>query len=197
MLAKSAKTSSDRDVKAAGPGPGAPAGSGRHLPAHGVFLRSSAASVAQRSHCGHAPVRQNRAPAPAREGESMGDSSKTGAGGASFDRRIFLGGALAPGAEVLAAACGSSATVNESGHHPPGRVRPRSHRARGVPDAGEPVVRPLLRRVQGRPGFGDHPAGNLGVFSQAFPGNTFGPRPAASFPSISVWPPTSESAPTT
>ena len=44
----------------------------------------------------------------------MGNSSHKDAGSASFDRRIFLGGALATGAGVLAAACGSSPTVSKA-----------------------------------------------------------------------------------
>ncbi|HVB93476.1 MAG TPA: alkaline phosphatase family protein [Acidimicrobiales bacterium] len=102
----------------------------------------------------------------------MGDSTKRGAGGASFDRRIFLGGALATGAGVLAAACGSSPTVSKAATTAP---------AGSDLGAIEHVVFLMQENrsfdhyfgtYKGVRGFGDHPAGSLGAFSQPFPGNT-------------------------
>ena len=107
----------------------------------------------------------------------MGNNSKTGAGGASFDRRIFLGGALAAGAGVLAAACGSSGTVSKAATTLP---------AGSDLGAIEHVVFLMQENrlfdhdfgaYKGVRGFGDHPAGDLGAFSQPFPGHT-SPTPA-------------------
>jgi phospholipase C len=101
----------------------------------------------------------------------MGDSSKPGAGGTPFDRRIFLGGALATGAGLLAAACGSSPTVSHATTTAP---------AGSDLGAIEHVVFLMQENrsfdhyfgtYKGVRGFDDHPTGVLGAFSQPFPGN--------------------------
>ncbi len=90
---------------------------------------------------------------------------------ASFDRRIFLGGALAAGAGALLAACGSPSTVT---------------RAASIAPAGsdlgaiEHVVFLMQENrsfdhyfgtYKGVRGFDDHPANSLGAFSQPNPEN--------------------------
>jgi phospholipase C len=102
----------------------------------------------------------------------VGESSKPRPAGAPFDRRIFLGGALATGAGLLAAACGSSPTVSNATTTAP---------AGSDLGAIEHVVFLMQENrsfdhyfgaYKGVRGFDDHPAGNLGAFSQPFPGNT-------------------------
>jgi phospholipase C len=102
----------------------------------------------------------------------MGDSATGRAGAASFDRRMFLGGALAAGAGVLAAACGGSSTVSKAATTVP---------AGSDLGAIEHVVFLMQENrsfdhyfgaYRGVRGFGDHPAGDLGAFSQPYPGNT-------------------------
>ena len=51
-----------------------------------------------------------------------------------------------------------------------GRLRPRRHRACDLLHAGEPLLRPLLRRLQGRARLRRSPEGLLGAFAQAWPG---------------------------
>ena len=92
-----------------------------------------------------------------------------------LDRRQFLGGALAAGVGLIAASCGSPKTVA---------------RALLTPPAGSDLgaIEHVIYLMQenrsfdhyfgtypGVRGFGDHPAGQLGVFSQAFPANTTRP----------------------
>jgi phospholipase C len=102
----------------------------------------------------------------------MRNSSHKDAGSASFDRRIFLGGALATGAGVLAAACGSSPTVSKAATTVP---------AGSDLGAIDHVVFLMQENrsfdhyfgaYKGVRGFNDHPAGNLGAFSQPFAANT-------------------------
>ena len=92
--------------------------------------------------------------------------------GLPLDRRTFLGGALAAGAGVLAAACGSSGTIAKASTTLP---------AGSDLGAIEHVVYLMMENrsfdhyfgtYRGVRGFDDHPAGNLGAFSQAFPANT-------------------------
>jgi phospholipase C len=99
-------------------------------------------------------------------------NSVIGAGGPSFNRRHFLEGALALGAGALAAGCGSSATVNKAASTPP---------AGSDLGAIEHVVFLMQENrsfdhyfgsYKGVRGFDDHPAGDLGAFSQPFPENT-------------------------
>jgi phospholipase C len=90
---------------------------------------------------------------------------------AAFDRRSFLGGALALGAGAVAAACGSPATI---------------HRAASTAPAGSDLgaidhVVFLMQENRsfdhyfgsypGVRGFDDRPAGGLGAFAQPYPAN--------------------------
>ena len=86
--------------------------------------------------------------------------------GPVFDRRIFLGGALAAGAGALLSACGSPSTVAKA-----------SSTAPAGSDLGaiEHVVFLMQENrsfdhyfgcYPGVRGFDDHPAGSLGAFSQ-------------------------------
>src|ERR1700722_6209135 len=52
-------------------------------------------------------------------GTKMGTDPAAGARHPSFDRRVFLGGALALGAGALASACSSPATVARAASTPP------------------------------------------------------------------------------
>ncbi|MGH9080481.1 MAG: alkaline phosphatase family protein [Acidimicrobiales bacterium] len=100
--------------------------------------------------------------------------AETAAGG-SFDRRRFLGGALAVGAGVLAAGCGSSATVGKAASTAP---------AGSDLGAVEHVVFLMQENrsfdhyfgsYRGVRGFDDHPPDQLGAFAQPFPANTTRP----------------------
>ena len=91
---------------------------------------------------------------------------------AAFDRRLFLGGALAVGAGALASACGSPATVAKAAATTP---------AGSDLGAIEHVVFLMQENrsfdhyfgsYKGVRGFDDHATGQLGAFSQPFPGNT-------------------------
>ncbi len=93
-------------------------------------------------------------------------------GGGSFDRRQFLGGAFAVGAGVLAAACGSSATVDKAAATAP---------AGSDLGAVQHVVFLMQENrsfdhyfgtYRGVRGFDDHRPGQLGPFAQPFPANT-------------------------
>ncbi|MHB1713152.1 MAG: phospholipase C, partial [Acidimicrobiales bacterium] len=108
-------------------------------------------------------------------GEAVGSRSAMGAGSRSFDRRIFLGGALAAGAGALLSACGSSPTVAKAARTAP---------AGSDLGAIEHVVFLMQENrsfdsyfgsYPGVRGFDDHQAGSLGAFSQPFPANTTRP----------------------
>lgn len=102
----------------------------------------------------------------------MGEFSTSGAGTARFDRRLFLGGAVATGAGALAAACGSPSTVRKAASTPP---------AGSDLGAIEHVVFLMQENrsfdhyfgsYKGVRGFDDHTATNLGAFSQPYAANT-------------------------
>jgi len=96
-------------------------------------------------------------------------------GGIPFDRRVFLGGALATGVGALLAACGTPSTVTKAARTPA---------AGSDLGAVEHVVFLMQENrsfdhyfgsYPGVRGFDDHPADSLGAFSQPFPGNTTRP----------------------
>ena len=102
----------------------------------------------------------------------MGRSSTGGAGGRSFNRRLFLEGALAAGAGAIVAGCGSSATVTRASTTVP---------AGSDLGAVEHVVFLMQENrsfdhyfgsYKGVRGFDDHSEGNLGAFSQPLASNT-------------------------
>ena len=106
------------------------------------------------------------------EGSLMATVPADKAGAGSFDRRQFLGGALAVGAGVLVAGCGSSATVSKAASTAP---------AGSDLGAVEHVVFLMQENrsfdhyfgsYRGVRGFDDHPPGQLGAFAQPFPANT-------------------------
>ena len=90
----------------------------------------------------------------------------------AFDRRSFLGGALALGAGALAAACGSQATIHQAATTVP---------AGSDLGAVDHVVFLMQENrsfdhyfgsYRGVRGFDDHPPGGLGAFAQPYQGNT-------------------------
>ncbi len=94
-----------------------------------------------------------------------------GSGGRPFDRRHFLGGALALGTGALAAACGASSTIAKASTTDP---------AGSDLGAVEHVVFLMQENrsfdhyfgtYKGVRGFDDHPKGHLGAFAQPFPEN--------------------------
>ena len=96
----------------------------------------------------------------------MGMSSDNRVGGPAFNRRVFLGGALAAGAGAIAAGCGSSATVSKAA-----TTRPAGSDLGAI----EHVVFLMQENrsfdhyfgsYKGVRGFDDHPKGSLGAFSQ-------------------------------
>ncbi|MHB1518000.1 MAG: phospholipase C [Acidimicrobiales bacterium] len=89
-----------------------------------------------------------------------------------FDRRVFLGAAMAAGAGVLAAACGSPTAIDKAARTSP---------AGSDLGAVEHVVFLMMENrsfdhyfgtYRGVRGFDDHPPGSLGAFSQPDPSNT-------------------------
>ncbi len=101
-------------------------------------------------------------------GEGSGDSS----GAAAFDRRRFLGGAVALGAGALAAACGSPATIAKAS-----AVKPAGSDLGAI----EHVVFLMQENrsfdhyfgsYRGVRGFDDHPGDSLGAFAQPYAANT-------------------------
>ena len=68
-------------------------------------------------------------------------------------RRQFVSGGAAAGAAVLA----SNDLIARALAAPPALREARGHRARGDPDPGEPLVRPLLRLLPRRPGLRRRP----------------------------------------
>ena len=160
-----------------------------------------AGNVAQRSLTYKGPV--NGAP-DRRARESGGTRGGTGApvptgsvrhrsiGGSSSGARWPWGPAPWPPA---------AARVTDHGqgrHHTPGRLGPRCRRARRLPHAGEPLLRPLLRLLQGGPGLRRPSHGPPRRVRPALPGQHHRViRPGCSSPSISTRPPGSASAPTT
>jgi phospholipase C len=100
----------------------------------------------------------------------MGDHLAGRSGAARMDRRAFLGGSLAAGAGLLAAACGGSTVSRAASTSPAGS------------DLGaiEHVVFLMQENrsfdhyfgtYRGVRGFDDHTAGNLGAFAQPWAGN--------------------------
>ena len=96
-------------------------------------------------------------------------------GGARLDRRTFLGGTLAAGVGLLAAACGSSTTVAKAA-----RVTPAGSDLGAI----EHVVFLMQENrsfdhyfgtYPGVRGFDDHPAHGLGAFAQPWAGNRTSP----------------------
>ena len=102
----------------------------------------------------------------------MGMVPDGGVGGPSFDRRTFLGGAIATGVGALAAGCGSSSTISTAAS-----TRPAGSDLGAV---GHVVFLMQENRsfdhyfgsYKGVRGFDDHPRDGLGAFSQPYPGNT-------------------------
>ncbi|HVC67183.1 MAG TPA: alkaline phosphatase family protein [Acidimicrobiales bacterium] len=101
----------------------------------------------------------------------MGDGTVAAWGGARIDRRTFLGGTLAAGAGLWAAACGSSPTVAKAARTPP---------AGSDLGAIEHVVFLMQENrsfdhyfgtYRGARGFDDHTADHLGAFAQPWAGN--------------------------
>ncbi len=112
----------------------------------------------------------------------MGTHPAAGARHPSFDRRAFLGGALAVGAGALASACGSPATVTKAASTAP---------AGSDLGAIEHVVFLMQENrsfdhyfgsYKGVRGFDDHHGADLGAFSQPFPGNTDRPPTGTQLP---------------
>jgi phospholipase C len=102
----------------------------------------------------------------------MGDRGEPSGSGPVFDRRTLLGGSLALGAGVLAAACGSSGTVARAASTAP---------AGSDLGAVEHVIYLMQENrsfdhyfgsYPGVRGFDDHPPGKAGAFAQPWAGNT-------------------------
>ncbi len=112
----------------------------------------------------------------------MGDTQLGTQGAAPFDRRTFLGGALALGASALAAGCGSSATITKASSTLP---------AGSDLGAVEHVVFLMQENrsfdhyfgsYPGVRGFDDRPAGGFGAFAQPYPTNTSRPPTGVQLP---------------
>ncbi|MGD0393376.1 MAG: alkaline phosphatase family protein [Acidimicrobiales bacterium] len=105
----------------------------------------------------------------------MAKESDNRIAGRTFNRRLFLEGALAAGATAIAAGCGSSATVSRAAKTAP---------AGSDLGAIEHVVFLMQENrsfdhyfgsYKGVRGFDDHPDGHLGAFSQPLASNTTRP----------------------
>ncbi len=113
--------------------------------------------------------------------KQWGEGARSG-GGEPFDRRKFLGGALALGAGALAAGCSSSSTVARAATTLP---------AGSDLGAVEHVVFLMQENrsfdhyfgsYKGVRGFDDHPKGHLGAFAQPFPANQSRPPAGIQLP---------------
>ena len=105
-------------------------------------------------------------------GEATPAGARHGQANGYIDRRLFLGGALAVGVGLFSASCSGPKTIAKALRTPP---------AGSDLGAIEHVVFLMQEnrsfdhyfgRYRGVRGFDDHPAGDLGSFSQKFEGNT-------------------------